>query len=779
MIIKITKLKNLGIFHDFSWNKDIPEFKRFNLIYGWNRSGKTILSRVFSACEKKSTAFKEYPKKDGVDGMFEIKTDTGLTIKSWNIASCNLPVKVFNQDFIDENISFDSSNPCNPIVYLSEEDIESKKKLEDLKKDNEKLTKGFESAREEKTKSETAEEKFRIATARNIKTTVGSLKVRDKYYDYNKGSLNTVLDNVGVDNLIKLSDEDFDKYKRIISSEAQKKQDIFTEYELNFVFDGQNISTFDDIFEIVDQLLHRKVISETLERLKNDQDLDTWVKQGYALHKKKEETEKCLFCQKLLDDGFLDSLSKHFSEDYENLQNDTKTLISKLESLKKEKITKINSELYSDLQSDYQKQAKNLNDLIDKSNEWIDEAIKKVQEKFRNPLSVVNSPDKPEDFKNAHDEIAKELNEIIQKHNGKIDNHDEEVKSAKKKLELHLIVVAIEEQNYKKIKHDLKNSIGAEKAARGKLDINNEKIKVLERKTSNIGKAVQKINKHLKEFFGREEIQLGLDSSKKGYIIKREGQPASNLSESEKTAIAFSYFIVKVQEKDFRIKEGIIFIDDPISSFDSNFIYHCFSVTKNHFKDVGQLTISTHNFELFNLVKEWFLRKNKKVEIYNKNKKDSEKKIVPCEFHMIENFVKDNKRHAHLKQLEETLRKFKSEYHFLFVRLNDFVNDSSPKYADFYTVGNIARRFLEIFTNFKIPTTGDLASKMGQLNTEKVSEIEKDKVYRLIQEFSHGSDPTSTIEHKDKTESQEAIRVLLKIVEESDPKHFELLKKNL
>ncbi|GAI97509.1 unnamed protein product, partial [marine sediment metagenome] len=268
----------------------------------------------------------------------------------------------------------------------------------------------------------------------------------------------------------------------------------------------------------------------------------------------------------------------------------------------------------------------------------------------------------------------------------------------------------------------------------------------------------------LKEFFGREEIQLELDVSKKGYIIRREGKPASNLSEGEKTAIAFSYFIVKVQEKEFRIKEGIIFIDDPISSFDSNFIYHCFSVIKNNFKEAGQLFITTHNFELFNLVKRWFLRKDKKVEIYNKDKKGSKKKIVPCEFHMIENFIKDNKRHAQLKQLEKTLLKFKSEYHFLFARLNDFVNDSSPKYADFYTIGNIARRFLEIFTNFKIPTTGDLASKIGQLDTKKISEIEKDKVYKLIQEFSHGSDPTSTIEHKDKTESHEAIKVLLNIV---------------
>ena len=779
MITKITKLKNYGIFHDFSWNKDIPEFKRFNLIYGWNRSGKTLLSRIFTACEKKSTAFKEYPKKDRVDGIFEIKTDTYLTIKSWDIANCNLPVKVFNQDFIDENISFDPSILSNPIVYVSEKDIESKKKLEDLKIDNEKLIEDFNSAQKEKTKSETAEEKFCIASAQNIKTTVGSLKMRDKYYDYNKSSLKATLNNFGIDNFTKFSDEDFDKYKITINSEAEKEQTTFPKYELNFFYDGQNISSFDAIFNILNQLLSKKVISETLKRLENDQDLNAWVKQGYDLHKKKEEIKKCLFCKKPLDDGFLDSLSKHFSKDYENLQSNTKTFISKLEILKKEKITKENSELYFDLQSDYHKQAKNLNDLMENLNEWIDETIKKLQEKFKNPLSVVNPPDKPEDFKNNYDEIIKELNEIIQQHNEKVDNHDEEVKLTKQTLELHLIAVAIEEQNYKKTKQDLEDSIEAEKKAKGKLDTNNEKIEVLERKTSDIADAVQKINQHLKEFFGREEIQLELDASKKGYIIRREGKPANNLSEGEKTAIAFSYFIVKAQEKEFRIKEGIIFIDDPISSFDSNFIYHCFSVIKNYFEDAGQLFITTHNFELFNLVKGWFLRKDKKVEIYNKDKKGSERKIVPCEFHMIENFIKDNKRHAQLKQLEKTLLKFNSEYHFLFARLNNFVNDSSPKYADFYTIGNIARRFLEIFTNFKIPTTGDLASKIGQLDTKKISEIEKDKVYKLIQEFSHGSDPTSTIEHKDKTESHEAIKVLLNIVAESDPKHYELLKKNI
>lgn len=102
-----------------------------------------------------------------------------------------------------------------------------------------------------------------------------------------------------------------------------------------------------------------------------------------------------------------------------------------------------------------------------------------------------------------------------------------------------------------------------------------------------------------------------------------------------KTAIAFSYFIVKVEERDFKINESIIFIDDPISSLDSNFIYHSFSLIKEQFKDVGQLFISTHNFHFFNLIKEWFIQKNEKIKEANLElkQKNLDIKPIPCEFY--------------------------------------------------------------------------------------------------------------------------------------------------
>src|SRR5712672_286521 len=51
MLTAIKKIKGFGVFDDFSAPSDLPEFKRFNLIYGENGSGKTTLSRLFAALE--------------------------------------------------------------------------------------------------------------------------------------------------------------------------------------------------------------------------------------------------------------------------------------------------------------------------------------------------------------------------------------------------------------------------------------------------------------------------------------------------------------------------------------------------------------------------------------------------------------------------------------------------------------------------------------------------------------------------------------------------------
>lgn len=790
MINKITKLKNFGIFHDFSWT-DLPEFKRYNLIYGWNRSGKTTISRVFASCEKKCLytegKFEQYPAifdENGnlvSQGEFEITTDGGLTVKNTDIATKVLPIKVFNQDFIDANISFSSGKSCSPIVYVSEKDIDSKKRLNQLKLNEAAFDKTYEQAKKAKSSKEETKSTFLSGLGREIANILF-----DK--SYNKTKAESKINTIGVDNFTgkTLSDEVKKKYEAISKSEAEQDQ---------FALSKLPLVDFSFLFTRVKSLLDKKVVSELLQRLKDpedvdgglDEELNNWVKQGFDLHKTKNQFKKCLFCENDLNNNLFDSLARHFSKDYEDLQNSIEFLINDLRKEKLISIPEKNVELYFDLRNAYEANAKRYNEIVKKQNDWLWHSEMWLEQKYKNPFNpdIPEMVDAPESYTDLLNEIIDELNKVISKHNLRAKNHNAEVIRAREKLELHSIAVALSGQDYKKMVEEVKDAEKIEKEALVVINKNNSDIAELEKQTSNIGKAIKDVNKYLKEFFGREEIQLELDGDKKGYSIKRGNQPAKNLSEGEKTAIAFSYFVVKVGERDFDKSKGIIFIDDPISSFDSNFIYHCFSMIKTHFKEVGQLFISTHNFQLFNLAKEWFVNKNISTKKDNEKLKSESKpeKPTPCELFMIENTTDSGTRKAKIVVLDKTLRNYKSEYHFLFAKLKEFSEKEDAEYEDFYTVGNMARRFFDIFADFKIPTTGDQKSKMDMLikniNTpnEKISTTDADKAYKLVNEFSHNSDPTSTIEHKDKRECKDAIKVLLNIVKESEPVHFKILEK--
>ena len=613
MFKKVSKLKHFGIFRDFAWSSDTPDFSRFNLIYGWNKSGKTTFSRAFVACEQKTTKFTQYP----TNGEFEIKTESGAISHS-NCQNGTKQIRVFNRDFIEENVSFDPTNSSNPIVYVSEEDIESSKRLKALQEKVAALEEKYKSAQRYRRKSGKAEDDFRISTAGSIKNFVGNFKVNDKYRDYNKRSVNTTIEEIGIENFSKLSDEDFEKKKKFISGDPHGIQPLLSKYDYSFSYDGKNLGGFSEVFSEVSKLLKRKVVAETIGRFKDDPILNKWAQHGFELHKTKNEKKKCLFCQNELSAGFLDALSRHFSSDYEKLQSDINSFIASLEGLKRRKVEETNQRLYPDFQDKYKNHVRELNRIVGALDTWTCLAAKTLKEKYENPLSEVSCPQTPEDLSALYDKKIDDINAVIKEHNAKVENHEQEVKQVKEGLEKHLIADAIEEQDYSKIKSEFEKSIEAEKEAKQAVDANKQEISELEKETSNIGEAVQKINQYLEEFFGRKEILLELDDSKKGYIIQRDGDEAHNLSEGEKNAIAFSYFIVKTQERGFNVNEGIIVIDDPISSFDSNFIFHCFSLIRNHFTEAEQLIISTHNFQFFNLVKNWFEQKNRNVESDNK-----------------------------------------------------------------------------------------------------------------------------------------------------------------
>lgn len=99
MITGISKIKGLGVYDNYTKPLGTQEFGIKNLIYGWNYSGKTTLSRLFALLETKKF------NHDLVGCEFSFETDD-QPITEKNFQQSGLIVRVFNSDFIRENLHF-------------------------------------------------------------------------------------------------------------------------------------------------------------------------------------------------------------------------------------------------------------------------------------------------------------------------------------------------------------------------------------------------------------------------------------------------------------------------------------------------------------------------------------------------------------------------------------------------------------------------------------------------------------------------------------------------
>src|SRR5215470_15687161 len=94
------RLRGLGVFVDYSHSTDTPEFRRYNLIYGFNGSGKTTLSRTLRSIET-GVLSPHLP----ACGEFAIELSDGQTVKQSTLTGVpNDKIAVFNEDFVDENL---------------------------------------------------------------------------------------------------------------------------------------------------------------------------------------------------------------------------------------------------------------------------------------------------------------------------------------------------------------------------------------------------------------------------------------------------------------------------------------------------------------------------------------------------------------------------------------------------------------------------------------------------------------------------------------------------
>ena len=229
------------------------------------------------------------------------------------------------------------------------------------------------------------------------------------------------------------------------------------------------------------------------------------------------------------------------------------------------------------------------------------------------------------------------------------------------------------------------------------------------------------------------------------FILKRGNDIAKNLSDGEKTAIAFSYFMVTLESllEENKLQDTIVFIDDPISSLDANHIAQISSLINVFFfkKDANekivqcfkQLFISTHNFEFYSFLRDANnIKRKKKVQVGDKKEEHPS-----CNYYMLKRIAEDN---VQLIKLPKSFSNYNSEYLFLFEEICDFKAKGCTEDKS-YLMPNVIRRFLEIYTLIKLPGSKDEIDNRVKLLIGDVNEL------KILHYFSHFTSPERITKH--------------------------------
>lgn len=236
-----------------------------------------------------------------------------------------------------------------------------------------------------------------------------------------------------------------------------------------------------------------------------------------------------------------------------------------------------------------------------------------------------------------------------------------------------------------------------------------------------------------------------------------------------KTAIAFVYFITKLKENGNRIDNTIVVVDDPVSSFDSNHLFHAYSFLKTQCIDAKQLFVLTHNFTYFKLVRDWFTTTNR-----NRAQKN---KPANAFFYQLD-ASSSQPRHSVLVDAADSLKNYGSEYHYIFKKLYKYRTKVTLDRDEAFLTANLARKLLESFFSFKFPrgrANVNLLMDAGLVGCTVTTAELKEKIYRFINKYSHSDVIEITEESAENLagESHSVLNNIFEWIEELDKKHFD------
>lgn len=744
MLKSLNSIENFGIFSKFSAGSGLPPFKRFNVIYGDNGSGKTTLSRLLASLP--TGKHSEYPNL-----RYSITTESGTFT---NGQSYPRKVRVFNADYVQANIG-QCEGSIPHILVIGEE---NKALAQEIANEEAALT-------ERRSEINTAKEAIdKLAVERgklftSIAKTISEATSGATTRTYRKNNAETAYSKLT--SFQELSDTELDIYRKTLRQEQlEAVKSIVLPLERRVDGTSRNLlEVLSVIAEDVKVLTARTAQSAVIARLEEHGDLYGWVERGFALHRD-HKSERCEFCDQPLPAWRMAQLAEHFSDEDQNLKFDIESEQKHLDVVRqyiRQMTVPIGAQFYSELRDEADASSLALENAKTKTLSFVDEVDAILAQKLTlrtTSYAVSLTPD----FSDLSAAVTR-AQALCDRHNQKTSAFEAEKAKARDAIEasfLSSIYVQVSQADdktkraWKRIE-DLQAG-RLEPYSTHTLEDLEKSIAAKRSKVANAHRAGEDLTTRLQNFLGRAD--LSFKSTNDGYFVFRGNKPAKRLSEGEKTAIAFVYFLVQLGDQEFNLAEGVVVIDDPISSLDSSAIYQAFSYLKNAVREAKQIFILTHNFDFLKLVLNWLKKSD--------NNNTSYFMVVCAE--------DQNGRNARLSKLDKLLHDHASEYQYLFKKLYTYKSDGTIESA--YHIPNVARKVLETFLEYYKPSSDSMYKKIEAI---KFDPLKKTAIYKFANDLSHitgkGFDPSLV------AETQKNTAYILEMIKTVAPEHYDGLEK--
>ncbi|MCH8824636.1 MAG: AAA family ATPase [Planctomycetes bacterium] len=760
MIKQISYLKDLPVFPDFSAPTDLPQFRKHNLIYGFNGCGKTTIARVLASLGS-GVSHSGLPN----EGTFEITLTDGTSIHTNTVdQSLSDRILVLSTDFVADNFRW-TQGEAEPIYYLGQE---QKNLFEELAAETVKVEQVGVRLRRVSTLQRQFAQRFsqhKTDRARLVASELGlgrlyvSTQLEADYGEYTH-SKDHLLDEVGlkVQRDILRQDEPLPKLARL----------------------NNQIQDMDELMRDVRSVLETTLGTISIEALHDHGEMLPWIKEGLEYHKT-NGLEDCLLCGNPLSAERIEALEAAIDERYDQLISDIAGAMTTAETLR-DTLAEVKPELQSkndivkDQQAAYTTAVSELQSVMRDGKQYADRAIDRLSKKQESPNAKVAPGAMPDESCSNQwgvDFIDKinALNAVIDAHNKSHDEFETVRDIAGEKLKQHYL--ADGDAEYRTLDLGLSKANRVKDKLQARSDQLATRVDDLKQGMRKHRPAAKRINAMIHRYLGHRELELA--PKKEGYEIRRKGKVATAPpSEGEKTAITLCYFMVLLEADGRKREELIVVLDDPISSLDTRSLNYACSLIRS-LEDVGQLIVLTHNVNVMNEIKKWLKPRTEQ----RTSEAQGNSGAATATLLYIDTIQPNGTetRESRLVEFPKHLRDYESEYQYLFHLVLRFLHSEEDRGNYFFVMPNVVRKVLEVFLAFRLPGPDGLSSKIsnlaGRADEIGIDECRLRALGRLAHVESHGDnlDDLVTLSSMTIEETKNAVDTLLELMEKLDPDH--------